>query len=60
MREEIPGGDRAVANLVLIDVFHHVAHPARFFDEAARVLHPGGRVVILRVLGIRSRDRAYR
>jgi SAM-dependent methyltransferase len=32
---------------VLIDVLHHVARPARFFDEATRVLRPGGRVVIL-------------
>jgi glycosyltransferase involved in cell wall biosynthesis len=45
--EELPYGDGEVANLVLIDVFHHVASPARFFDEAVRVLRPGGRVVIL-------------
>ena len=45
--ERLPYGDGAVANLVLIDVFHHIAHPAGFLDEAARALGPGGRVVIL-------------
>ena len=45
--EDLPFGDGEVANLVLIDVFHHVAHPARFLDEATRVLRSGGRVVIL-------------
>ncbi len=45
--EALPYGDASVANLVLIDVFHHVARPARFLDEARRVLAGGGRVVIL-------------
>lgn len=45
--EDLPYEDGALANLVLIDVFHHVARPARFLDEAVRVLRPGGRVVVL-------------
>lgn len=45
--ENMPYGDGSVANLVLVDVFHHLARPRRFFDEAARVLAPGGRIVIL-------------
>lgn len=45
--EALPYEDRSVANLVLIDVFHHIPRPARFFDEARRVLAPGGRVLIL-------------
>jgi SAM-dependent methyltransferase len=40
-----PGG--SVANLVLIDVFHHLARPARFLDVSTRVLAPGGRILIL-------------
>jgi len=45
--EQMPYGDGSLANLVLVDVFHHLARPRRFFDEAARVLAPGGRIVIL-------------
>lgn len=45
--EHIDYPDRSVANLVLIDVFHHLSRPARFLDEADRVLADGGRVVLL-------------
>jgi SAM-dependent methyltransferase len=45
--ESMPFDDQTVANLVLIDVLHHLGRPAAFFDEACRVLAPGGRVVIL-------------
>jgi len=45
--ERLPYADGSVANLVLIDVFHHLARPAAFLDEAVRVLRPGGRVIVL-------------
>lgn len=45
--EHLPYGDASVANLVLVDVFHHLPRPARFIDEAARTLVPGGRVLVL-------------
>lgn len=45
--QELPYEDRSVANLVLVDVLHHVPRPIRFFDEATRVLVPGGRAVLL-------------
>lgn len=45
--ERIPYEDGALANLVLIDVLHHLPSPKRFFFEAGRVLRPGGRIVIL-------------
>jgi SAM-dependent methyltransferase len=45
--EALPYGDGTLANLVLVDVFHHLARPARFLDEAARTLAPGGRIVVL-------------
>jgi SAM-dependent methyltransferase len=45
--EALPYEDSSVANLVLIDVFHHLPRPTRFLDEAARVLVPGGRAVLL-------------
>jgi SAM-dependent methyltransferase len=45
--EALPYEDASVANLVLVDVLHHLPRPARFFDEAGRVVRPGGRVVIV-------------
>jgi SAM-dependent methyltransferase len=45
--EQLLWEDGTVGNLVLVDVFHHLPRPARFLDEAARVLEPGGRVLIL-------------
>jgi SAM-dependent methyltransferase len=45
--ERLPYADASVANLVLIDVFHHLPSPKRFVAEAVRVLRPGGRVLIL-------------
>jgi SAM-dependent methyltransferase len=45
--EALPYEDGTLANVVLVDVFHHLARPTRFLDEAARVLAPSGRVVIL-------------
>lgn len=44
---DLPYGDGSVGNLVLLDVFHHLANPARFLDEATRVLARKGRVVIV-------------
>ncbi|MFN7971061.1 MAG: class I SAM-dependent methyltransferase [Acidobacteriota bacterium] len=44
--EAIPCEDGSVGALVLFDVLHHLAAPARFFGEASRVLRPGGRIVI--------------
>lgn len=45
--EQLPYADGTIANVVLLDVFHHLADPARFLDEAVRVLKPGGRVVLV-------------
>jgi SAM-dependent methyltransferase len=38
------GGTDAIVGL---DVLHHFAHPQHFFTEAARVLRPGGRIVVV-------------
>lgn len=45
--EALPYEDGTIANLVLLDVFHHLPDPARFLDEALRVLRVGGRVMVL-------------
>jgi SAM-dependent methyltransferase len=44
--ESLPFADQSVGALVLLDVLHHLATPAKFFQEAVRVLSPGGRIVL--------------
>ena len=39
--------DASVSNLILFDVFHHLIHPGTALIELARVLSPGGHLVIL-------------
>ena len=43
----LPFCDESLANIVMIDVLHHLPGPARFFEEAVRTLAPGGRIVLL-------------
>lgn len=38
--------DSTVQNLILFDVYHHLQHPGRALTEMARVVRPGGRVII--------------
>ena len=45
--QQLPHADSSVANLVLIDVLHHLPKPGRFLAEAERVLRPRGRVVLV-------------
>lgn len=44
--EALPFATGALGALLLFDVLHHLPSPARFFQEALRVLAPGGRVLI--------------
>lgn len=43
----LPLGDASIFNAVLFDVLHHLENPRFFFDDVVRVLHPGGRVLLL-------------
>ncbi|MCE5327940.1 MAG: class I SAM-dependent methyltransferase [Planctomycetaceae bacterium] len=43
----LPFDAASVGNLVLFDVLHHLGVPTAFFEQACRVLAPGGRVVII-------------
>jgi SAM-dependent methyltransferase len=45
--QDMPFDDESVGNFVLLDVFHHLSDPERFFSEAKRTLVPTGRVVIV-------------
>jgi SAM-dependent methyltransferase len=36
-----------LATIVMVDVLHHLEHPATFFQEAERVLQSGGRIVMV-------------
>lgn len=43
--QRLPFPAGTFANIVMVDVLHHVERPARFLAEAARVLKPGGRLI---------------
>lgn len=45
--QNLPFADASFANIVGVDVLHHLERPRRFFIEAARVLQPGGRIILL-------------
>lgn len=45
--QALPFADASFANIVMVDVLHHIARPARFLAEAERVLVPGGRVILV-------------
>lgn len=44
--DSLPFADASVGALVMFDVLHHLSAPTKFFQEAVRVLRPGGRIVM--------------
>ena len=45
--QRLPFASGRLANIVMVDVLHHLQSPLRFFREAARVLGEGGRVLMI-------------
>jgi len=45
--QRLPFAAGCAANIVMVDVLHHLEFPLAFFREAARVLQPGGRVIMV-------------
>ena len=43
----LPFADASFDNIVLFDVFHHISIPRKFLPDAARILRPRGRVVMM-------------
>lgn len=45
--QNLPFDNQTFDNIVMFDVLHHIENVTLFFDEALRVLRPGGRVAIM-------------
>jgi SAM-dependent methyltransferase len=45
--QALPFSDAKFANVVGMDVLHHIERPVRFLREVTRVLQPGGRLVLV-------------
>ena len=45
--QALPFAASSFANIVVVDVLHHIQWPRRFLTEATRVLQPGGRLILL-------------
>lgn len=44
--QRIPFADASFSNIVMMDVLHHIEFPVRALREFARVLKPGGRLIV--------------
>lgn len=45
--QRLPFAAACAANVVMVDVLHHLEFPAAFFHEVERVLVPGGRAIMV-------------
>jgi SAM-dependent methyltransferase len=45
--QQLPCAKGSLANIVLFNALHHFENVRYFFDEAVRVLKPGGRIIML-------------
>jgi len=44
---QLPFLNGSIGGIVMLDVLHHLPNPLEFMNEAARVLRPGGRLVMI-------------
>jgi SAM-dependent methyltransferase len=56
--QNLPFANSSFANIVAVDVLHHIEHPVRFLAEARRVVSPNGRIVLIEP-GISPVSRAF-
>ena len=45
--EALPFADASISGIAMLDVLHHLPSPMSFFNEAKRVLKPGGRIAMI-------------
>ena len=45
--QRLPFRDSSFSNIIAIDVIHHIEWPIYFLKEAARLLKPGGKLILL-------------
>ena len=45
--QQLPFVSGSLANIVLFDTLHHLENVRYFFEEALRVLQPGGRIIVM-------------
>ena len=45
--QKLPFSDGSLANIVMLDVLHHIEFPVLLLKEAERALRPGGRIVMV-------------
>jgi len=45
--QALPFESASFSNIVGVDVLHHIERPKLFLTEAQRVLHPGGRIILI-------------
>ncbi|MBM3468171.1 MAG: class I SAM-dependent methyltransferase [Alphaproteobacteria bacterium] len=43
----LPFSSNSLSNIVGVDVLHHIERPVQFFREAARLLRPGGKIILI-------------
>jgi len=58
--QDLPYEDGSLANVVGVDVLHHLPRPLRFLAEAQRALRRGGRLVLLEPYGSPASTLSYR